>query len=111
MDDTSARVTATGPLVALALAGGAVISFGVGGAVGYLSEAAESAFVLTGLLGWVLLVWAVIVAGACSVGLIRRALARRPVTGTEWVLLSACVALIVLTALLHLPWGSGSGFG
>ena len=51
------------PDSALALVVGAAASFGIGDAVGLLSGAAEDVFVVTWLMGWVLLAWAVIFGG------------------------------------------------
>ncbi len=109
MEEASPRFSGIGPLAALALAVGAVVSFGAGNAMGFLSDSAESVFVLTSILGWVLLVWAVVVAGGSLVALIRRALARRPVPRLELALLSACFALVVLAVSMRPLWGSGSG--
>lgn len=49
MSHASPRPTPVGPAVALALAVAALISFGVGAAVGFRSESAESVFVITWL--------------------------------------------------------------
>jgi len=107
----SPRPTPIGPAVALALAVAALISFGVGGAIGFRSESAETVFVLTWLIGWVLVLWAVIVAVGSLVLLIRRRRADPPVSRVELALLGASFALVILTVFLNPLWGSGSGAG
>ena len=86
-------------------------SFGTGDAVTFLSDTAERIFVLTWLVGWVLLLWAVVVADGSLVALTRRALARRTVSRVEVALLGVGVALVVLTVSTHPLRGSGSGSG
>ena len=99
------------PVAALALAAGAAASFGVGDGVGFLSPDAEALFVLTWLLGWLLLTWATIVAGGYAVWLGLRWRSRRRVSQTEVAILAAALALIVLVMLTHPLWGTGSAVG
>ena len=107
----SPRPTPIGPAVALALAVAALISFGVGAAMGFRSESAETVFVLTWLIGWVLVIWALIVAVGSVVVLIRRRRAEPPASPVELALLGACFALVILAVFLNPLWGSGSGAG
>ena len=82
------------PDSALALVVGAAASFGIGDAVGLLSGAAEDVFVVTWLMGWVLLAWAVIFGGGYAVLLGLRSLSRRPVSLLEVALDASSLALI-----------------
>ncbi|MET0713352.1 MAG: hypothetical protein ABWY57_00440 [Mycetocola sp.] len=111
MDRLQPRATAVVPVFALGLAAGAAALFGVAEAVGFLSDTAESVFVLTWLLGWVLLVWSAVVAGVYAAVLARRSLSRRPVYGSEVALTVAAVSFIVLVAAIHPLWGTGSAVG
>ena len=111
VEETSPRLTGIGSVAALALAVAALVSFGAGDATGFRSDSAERIFVLTWLLGWVLLAWAVVVAVGSLVALIRRARTRRPVSPFELALLSACFTLVVLAMSMHPLWGAGSGSG
>ncbi|MET0481077.1 MAG: hypothetical protein ABWZ69_06940 [Mycetocola sp.] len=116
MDRLQPRATAVVPVFALGLAAGAAALFGVADAVGFLSDTAESVFVLTWLLGWVLLVWSAVVAGVYAAvlarrSLSRRSLSRRPVYGSEVALTVAAVSFIVLVAAIHPLWGTGSAVG
>ena len=83
----------------------------MGDVVGSASVVAEDVFVLTWLVGWVLLVWAVIVAGGCAVALGLRILRRRSVARSETVLVAASLAFIAVVMATHPLWGSGSGVG
>jgi hypothetical protein len=99
------------PVSALALAGGAAAFFGVGDAVGFLSDAAEDLFVVAWLLGWVLLAWAVILGGGYAVLLGLRWLSRRPVSRSEAALVAASLGLTAVVLVTHPLWGTGSAVG
>jgi hypothetical protein len=99
------------PVTALALAAGAAVSFGVGDAVGFLSDAAEDMFVLTWLLGWVLVAWAAILGGGYAVSLGVRRRSRRPVSRSDVALVAASFALTGAVLVTHPLWGLGSGGG
>ncbi len=111
MTATPAGSSRAGALVALALAAGAAASFSVSDAVGLSDPDAEDLFVGTWLLGWVLLCWASLVLGASAVSLLRRAVARQPVSRSGAALLGATLALIAVMVWMHPLWGSGSGSG
>ena len=100
-----------GPGVALVFALGSAVSFAVADAVGPLRDDLEAVFLLAGLVGWILLGWAVLVTAGASVSLTGRIAAHRPVPRLEFALLAGAVTLIVLEAALHPLWGAGAGFG
>lgn len=108
MERLQPRTAVAVPVSALALAAGAAASFGVGDASGFLSDAAEDVFVITWLLGWVLLVWAAIVGGGYAVVLSLRLLSRRPVSPVEAALAAASLVLVAVVLATHPLWGSGS---
>ncbi|MFL4472427.1 hypothetical protein ACIPVK_00300 [Paeniglutamicibacter sp. MACA_103] len=111
MDRLQPRPTVAAPITALALAGGAAVSFAVGDSVGFLSDAAEDLFVVTWLLGLVLVVWAGIVGGGYAVLLCLRSLSRRPVSRGEVALTAVSLGLIGLVLAIHPLWGTGSAVG
>ena len=111
MEHAQPRDTIAAPISALALAAGAALLFGVGDAVGFLSDAAEDVFIATWLLGWVLLAWAVIISGGYAVVLGMRLSSKRSVSPWGVAVLSAAVALIAVVVATHPLWGSGSGTG
>ena len=108
MEPLQPRATVAVPVSALALAAGAAASFGIGDAVGFLSDATEDVFVVTWLLGWVLLAWAAIVGGGYAVLLGLRWRSRRPVSRPEAALVAASLALIAVVLATHPLWGTGS---
>ena len=111
MERLQTSETSAIPVAALALAAGAAAAFGAGDVVGFLSPGAEALFVVTWLLGWVLLAWAVIVTGAYAVLLGVQWRSHRRVSATEVAVYAAALALIVIVMVTHPLWGSGSGVG
>ncbi|WP_166878691.1 hypothetical protein [Salinibacterium sp. ZJ450] len=111
MERLQTRASVAVPVSAIALATGAAVSFAVGDAVGFLSDAAEGVFVVTWLLGWVLLAWAAIIGGGYAVLLGLRRLSRRPVSRSEAVLVAVSLALIAVVMATHPLWGTGSAVG
>ncbi|WP_146070015.1 hypothetical protein [Cryobacterium sp. Y29] len=99
------------PISALALAVGAAASFGIGDAVGILSDAAEGVSVFAWLMGWVLLAWAVLVGGGYAVLLGLRSRSRRPVSRVHVALTACALALIAVVLVTHPLWGTGSAVG
>ena len=99
------------PVSAIVLGVGAAASFAIGDAVGFLTEAAEGIFVVTWLLGWVLLACAAMVGGGCAVLLGLRWLSRRPVSRSEAAIVGASLALVVAVLATHPLWGTGSAVG
>ncbi|MFD1504786.1 hypothetical protein FE374_11740 [Georgenia yuyongxinii] len=95
----------------LALAVSAALVFGVGDAIGFMSASAEALFVVSWILGWALLVWAMILGGLGAVQLVRRLVSRRSPAWSEVLLLVAGAAVIVAVIWTHPPVGSGSGLG
>ena len=94
-----------------ALSHGAAASLRVADVVGFASVAAEDVFVITWLVGWVLLVWAAILRGGCAVVLGLRILRRRSVARSEALLVAASLALIAVVMATHPLCGIGSGVG
>ncbi|TFD90108.1 hypothetical protein [Cryobacterium serini] len=109
MERLQPRATVAVPVFALALAVGAAASFGIGDAVGILSGAAEGVSVLTWLMGWVLLTWAVVIGGSYSILLGVRSLSRRPISVVQVALIACAFALIAVVLATYPLWGTGSG--
>jgi len=107
----SAETRPIGPGAALVFALGSAVAFAVSDAIGPLRDDLDSAFLLAGLVGWVLLGWTALVAAAALVALIGRLVARRPVSRLEIGLLAAAIAVLILESVLHPLWGSGSSSG
>lgn len=111
MEQRQAHPTEPMPVFALALATVAAACFGVGDAVGFHSQAAEDVFVVSWLMGWVLLAWSAIVGGGYAVLLARRVLSRRTVSGAEVVLAAVSLALTGMVLASYPLWESGSAVG
>lgn len=79
--------------------------------MGFLSEATERLFVAMWLLGWALVVWAVILGAVGAAQLIRQVFARQRPAWPAAVLVTASVALTVVVIGAHPLWGTGSGVG
>lgn len=99
------------PVSALALAASAAVAFTIGGTIGFLSDAAEDLFILTWLMGSILLAWAVILGGGYAVWLGIQWYSRKPVPRLAVVLAAASLLLISGVIAAHPLWGSGSGYG
>jgi hypothetical protein len=113
MEQTAERVDARAsmaiPAAAVVLAAAGAVLLVIGDiVVGLRSDAADSVFILTGILGWTLVVWAAIMTGAGLVSAARRVSSRLPVTRLEVALLGAALAVIVVLLVTHPLWGSGS---
>ncbi|WP_026373485.1 hypothetical protein [Agrococcus lahaulensis] len=76
-----------------------------------LSVVPEAPMELAWLLGWVLLTWAVIAAAVTLIATWRSRLAPRAPVAPSIVLAAAAVAIMVLAAALHPPFGVGGGVG
>ncbi|TFD63193.1 hypothetical protein E3T39_00330 [Cryobacterium suzukii] len=111
MERLQPRATVAVPVSALALAVGAAAAFGIGDAVGTFSGAGEGMFVLTWLMGWVLLTWAVVIGGGYAVLLGLRSLSRRPVSVVQVALVACALSLIAVVLATHPLWGTGSAVG
>lgn len=117
MTRTRAPSSPVGAVLTLALAGGAALLIGVADAVGFRTQRAESLFTPAWVLGWALLVWAVIIGTVCVIHLGHRLLARRrrapTPAGTGIRLLLLISSAVVITAVVwrHPWWGSGAGAG
>ena len=111
MERLETRPTVAVPVSALVLAVGAAASFGIDDAVGILSGAAENVSVLTWLMGWVLLTWAVIIGGGYAVLLGLRSFSRRSVSLAQVVLVVSSLALIAVVMVANPLWGTGSAVG
>jgi hypothetical protein len=98
-------------VVTLALAAGAAVAFGVGDAIGFMSDSAEALFVATWILGWTLLAWAMILAGFGVLRLVRGLVSQRSPSWSELLLLVAGAAVIIAVVWTHPLGGSGSGVG
>lgn len=107
MDQTEQHGTAITPAIALAVCAG--ICLGVGDAVGFQTDTAESIYICAFLTGWFLLSGAVVLGGGAAISLGYRGLSRRPVTGSEGVLVTITLILIVILIATHPLWGSASG--
>lgn len=99
------------PLLAITLTAGAAVSFGIGDAVGFLSDDAEAVFLVSWLLGWGLLAWSSIVTGFQTVLVGRRFATRRQVSWREGVLTVASLAIMAGVWAAHPLWGTGSAVG
>lgn len=110
-DGAAGEQHASGPVVALVLAAGAVVSFSVSDVIESRGLAAEDLSVGTWLLAWVLLCWVSLVSGAWAVSLLLRGVRRQPVPGLGAVVLGAALVLIAVAAWTHPLWGSGAGTG
>jgi len=108
MERLQPRAALAIPFSAFALAVGAAASFGIGDAAGFLSGTAESVFIVTWLMGWVLLAWAAIIGGGHAVLLGLRSLSRRPVSLVEVALSASSLALIAVVVATHPLWGTGT---
>ena len=98
------------PVAALALAGGAAAAFAVSTTIGFLSDAAESLFVIAWLAGWILLVTSSIVAAVYAVHLVRKSLSQQPASALEAGLTVASFAVIAVLVAVYPLWESGSAF-
>lgn len=106
------RSGAAVPAVALAMAGGAAIALGVADAVWFGIPTADGpGLALLYIVGWALLVWAVLVGLVGLVHLVRSGRAGRRPTPVEVVLLAAAAAVVVGVLLAHPLIGSGHGVG
>lgn len=76
-----------------------------------LSVVPEAPMELAWLLGWVLLTWAIIAAAVTLIATWRSRLAPRAPVAPSIVLATAAVAIMVLSAALHPPFGAGGGVG
>ena len=104
-----ARESLAFPVATLVLAAAGAVLVGIGDlVVGLRTDAADSVFILTGILGWTLIVWAAIMIGIAIVSTVRRLSTRQVVTRLEVALLGAALALIVVLLVTHPLWGSGS---
>ncbi|MFU8947491.1 hypothetical protein ACLRGF_12255 [Mycetocola zhadangensis] len=99
------------PISALVLGACAAVLFGVGNAVGFLTETTEALFIGMFVLGWISLAWAIVLEGTFVVLLGLRSLSRRPVFRSEVVLASVGVVLIAVVLIMNPLWGTGSGSG
>lgn len=111
MERREPRVTVAMPISAMAMAAGAAACFAVGDAVGFLTDATEDVFIVSWLLGWVLLSWAAIVGGGYAVHLGFRLRARQRVYRQETALVAVTLLLIAVVAATHPLWGTGTGVG
>jgi formate-dependent nitrite reductase membrane component NrfD len=93
--------------IALAMALGAAILLVVAHGA---STDVESLETLSFVLGWALLIWAVIVGAAVLVHLLRTRTQRRP-GPVEVGLLVATVLVVLGVLLIYPPIGSGAGIG
>lgn len=105
------RVRPIGPGAALVFALASAFAFAVSDAIGPLRDDLDALFLLSGLIGWILLGWTVLVTVAASVALVGRIARRRDVSRLEFALLAGALTLIALEAGLHPLWGAGAGFG
>lgn len=99
------------PISALALAASAAVVFTIGGTVGFLSDPAEDLFILTWLVGSILLAWAAILGGGYAVWLGIQLCSRKPVPRLAVALAAASLLLISGVIAANPLWGTGSGFG
>jgi len=95
----------------LALAVSAALVLAVGDTIGSTSAGAEAAFVPLWLLGWTLLVWAVLVGGLSALHICRRLTSSRPTGWSDVVVLVAGACVIAVAVHGHPLWGSGAGQG
>lgn len=108
MERVRSSVDVTLPVLAIALAGGAALCLAIGQVLGFGTDALETLFLITWLLGWALLAGATLITGGYAVQLVRHTRARLPVSAVNTGLLLAALALIIVVVLLYPLWGSGS---
>lgn len=96
------------PMAAFTLAVGAAVLLGASQTVGFLSDAAEDLFIVTWILGWLMLAWAAILGGGYALLVVHRWRSRQTVTGLEAVLTAAALALVAVVLVSHPLWGTGS---
>ena len=111
MAATGSGSLTAGSLVVLALAGCAALALAAGEAAGSAGGGAEALSTPALLLGVALLVWAVLVCGACAVHLVHLLLSRRAPGRAQVLLLLAGAAATAAVLRAHPLWGSGSGRG
>ncbi|RWZ49654.1 hypothetical protein ELQ90_12935 [Labedella phragmitis] len=99
------------PAVALGFATCGAAALATGSAIGFLDPVSESLFVVLVILGWVLLVCAVLVGGAAAVRLVRDVVARRPLPLGPTILVTATTVVIVLTTVAYPLFGMSGGAG
>lgn len=97
-----------GATAAVALAAGSALTLTVADGIWTRTGAAETAATGLFLLGWTLLVFAVLVCGVCAVAVVGRFRSTSPL---ERLLVAAGVGLVAATCWLHPLAGSGSGTG
>ncbi|SMH48986.1 hypothetical protein SAMN06295885_3169 [Rathayibacter oskolensis] len=108
MERVDERTSPAGPAASFALAAFSAACFGVAGVIGPLNDDAETLYMLSSLLGWAVLVWAVVIGGVHAALLFGRAVSRRPVSLAEAALVAGALALVVVVVTTHPLWGSGS---
>lgn len=106
-----AKGTLAAPTIALALLAGAGLLLGVAQRSGFLSDRAESLFILLAVTGWVLLLGALSIALGYAMALSRRWARRREVGPWEVAWGVAALGSALLVAALFPLWGTGTGFG
>ena len=111
METTRSEPQATAAVATAALAGSSALVLGVGDAVGFTSERAETLFTTASILGWTLLVWAAVLGGLSVVQLVRRLASRSGTSRSEVVWIIAGAAIIVGVIATHPVVGTGSGTG
>jgi hypothetical protein len=109
MERVESRESMAMSVAASVLAAGAALLLGIGDAVyGLRTDAADAASMVMGIMGWAILVWAVVTAGAVVVSIGRRVSSAKPVSRAEAALTAVTIALIAVVVATHPLWGSGS---
>lgn len=103
------RPIAAGAALAFALS--AAVALTVGDAIWRGIPASDAVPALLMMLGWLLLTWAVIVAGFVIVRIVRAASRRGTVAHSELLLVGASAVVIAALILVYPVIGSGGGTG
>lgn len=76
-----------------------------------LDAPAEGFAALTGILGYAVLAWAVILGVASTLAIVRRIRSRRRIAAVEPILIAAATVLVVIVMRSYPLWGTGSAVG
>lgn len=97
--------------VGCALAVTAALCFSIASASSWLPLGAEELFLFSWLVGWVLLLWALLIVAGHVLLLARYLFTRAPVARDMALWSAAALVSCLAVAAANPLWGSGSGYG